>query len=211
MAKLIVYGRTLSQFTRRVLIWAKLQGWDVESVKIQVVGEDFEKLKEIHPLGRVPIAETESGERLIEAWAICDWLESVASEDKRLLPSDADARREVMQFVAVASGLADKTTYWLYETQRRPEEKRWEDWAARLAGQASGAFDLLEAKIPAGGGFMGGDRPNAADVAAVIAWDFGAFTGALAAAGGGDRRPKLGALAAKMNEIPAVAETKPAT
>lgn len=205
---MIVYGRFLSPFVRRVLVWAALQGRAVEHRPIGVQGDEFEQLRALNGNARVPLVVLEDGAKLIDSWAITDWLESTAEPGKRLLPphsAPAD-RMAAMQTLARAHSMAEKAVAFVYETTRRPEDKVWTDWADRLASQAAGALAQIEAHVPASG-FLGGDAPNGADIAAVIAHDFAAFTQPALLEG---RARRLSALAARAAELPAFAETHPA-
>ncbi len=202
---LTVYGRLLSPFTRRVLIWAALQDVAVDHRPIQVMGDEFEALKALQGTGRVPLVVQPSGESMIDSWAICDWLESVAPAEKRLLPADPEARRAATQALALAHSMAEKAVAFVYETQRRPEETRWAAWAARLEDQTRAAMTLLEARVPVDG-YFGGHRPNGADVAAVAAHDFVATTNRALLE---NAAPRLAALAARAGGLAPFAETHP--
>lgn len=202
---LIVYGRSFSPYTRRVLIWARLQGRAVDHRPIQVMGDDFARLKDLTPAGRVPLVQLPDGRNLTESWAICDWLESTAPLQARLLPQEPGPRADAMQALACAHTAIDKTVAYVYETQRRPADKVWPDWADRLRGQALGALSLLEARAPAAGLF-GGDAPNAADIGAATALD---FIAAAVADDFGPPPPKLAATTARTADLPAFAETNP--
>lgn len=169
---MILHGRYLSPYVRRVAVWAGLQGREVDHRPIMVTGDDFERLRQVNPVGRVPVVETDDGETLIETWAIVDWLEDTApSWGKRLLPKAGPERREVLQVIAYANSLAEKTVDLVYNRQRRPEQYHWPEWQDRLETQIKGALDWLEATVPAEG-FFGGKRPKGADVAVVCSFDF---------------------------------------
>ncbi|MEL6680191.1 MAG: glutathione S-transferase family protein, partial [Pseudomonadota bacterium] len=166
---MILYGRDLSPFTRRVAIWMDLQGREVERRKITVAGEDFEHLKTVNPLGRVPALVLDDGSVLVESGAIVDWLEDTAPEGKRLIPATGEARRECLQHMAYGQSTAEKTVAFVYDKVRRPEEFHYQPWIARLEGQISAGLGELERRVP-GGGWFGGAAPNGADIAVVIAW-----------------------------------------
>jgi glutathione S-transferase len=42
---MILYGRNLSPYARRVAIWCALQGRDIERRELMVAGPDFEEIK----------------------------------------------------------------------------------------------------------------------------------------------------------------------
>jgi len=204
---LILYGRNLSPFARRVAIWCALQGREVERRKLLVTGPDFETLKGINPVGRVPALVTDDGVTLIETAAITDWLEDSAPPEARILPATGPARRDALQELAYANGAAEKGVALVYEKNRRPEQFQWPDWRARLEGQITGALRTLEAHAPAEG-WLGGGTPGAGDIGFVIAHDFIAATNPYLLEPG---YPKLSGLAARANATPAFGDTLPET
>jgi len=204
---LVLYGRNMSPFARRLAIVCALQGREVERDKILVQGEDFERLKGVNPVGRVPALTLEDGETLIETFAIFDWLEETAPEGLKMLPPSGAARRTMLQQLAYANSVAEKGVALVYDKNRRPEEKHWPDWIARLEGQITGGLETIETHAPAEG-WLGGDRPMVADIAFVIAWDFISATNPHLLAPG---YPKLKGLAERAKTLPAFAETMPET
>lgn len=201
---MILYGRNLSPFARRVAVWCHLQGRDLERRKLATLGEDFPKIKALNPVGRVPILVLDDGAALIETWAILDWLEETAPEGRRLLPASGAARRDALQLMALANSTAEKAVALVYETNRRPKDLHWTDWASRVEGQAAGGLAEMEARAPEAG-WLGGDAPNGADVAFVITHDFIQATNPRLLEG----RQKLAALARRARDLPAFAETMP--
>lgn len=202
---MILYGRLLSPFARRVVIQAALQGHMVERRDILVQGSDFERLRKMNPVGRVPVLVLDDGTQLVETWAICDWLDETAPTGRRLLPASGTSRRDAVQRLAIASGVTEKAVALFYERNRRPEEFHYMDWQQRLVAQIQGGLAALEATVPASGWFGGGDM-DISDIATVIAHDFIQLTNPWVLAGG---YPKLDAFAARANQIPEVAATKP--
>ncbi len=202
---MILYGRDLSPFVRRVAIWCALQGRAVERKPLMVTGEDFETLKGFNPLGRVPILRLDDGTTLIETFAIVDWLEDTAPESARLLPASGVARRDAMQELAYANSTVEKGVALVYEFNRRPEEYRWPDWKARLEGQLAGGLKALEAHAPESG-WLGGDRPGAGDIGFVVAHDFIKASNPYMLEPG---YPKLAALAERANALPEFGESQP--
>jgi glutathione S-transferase len=203
---MILYGRDLSPFARRVAIWCALQGRELERRPLMVSGEDFETLKTVNPMGRVPILQLEDGANLIETWAICDWLEDTAPADHRLIPSTGIDRREVLQEVGMANSVAEKAVALVYDKNRRPEALHWPEWQGRLAGQLADGLRALEALCPADGWLAARARPMAGDVAFVVAHDFVAVTNPQVLEIG---VPKLAALAGRANASPAFGASKP--
>lgn len=140
---MILYGRTVSPFVRRVAIWLDLQGRTYENVPLLVM-DDFERLKTINPFGRVPALALEDGTVLVETWAIIDFLEENPPNERRLLPASGAARVQALQAIAHAHNAAEKGASLVYETVRRPTDVHWPDWIARVRSQAQTGLALLE-------------------------------------------------------------------
>lgn len=202
----ILYGRDLSPFVRRVAVWAALQGLELERKPLMVNGPDFEALKQVNPMGRVPILVTEDGEALIETAAILDWMEENAAPEARLIPASGPARRAAMQVMAFAHSTVEKGVALVYEKNRRPEEFQWPEWRARLEGQIAGGLAELEGRAPESG-FHGGDRPDGADICLTLARDFIRATNPYLLDPG---YPKLEALADRCDALPEFAASNPA-
>lgn len=160
---LTLYGGDRSPFVRRVAYWLNVQGRAYERRPVDLWVKDFVSIREKNPLSRVPILVLEDGTSLIETFSIIDWLEESADAAQRLLPASGHARREVLHDLALASGTAEKTVALIYETERRPADKVWDEWQERLTAQVASGVAALEAVVPAEG-WHGGARPDGADV-----------------------------------------------
>lgn len=204
---MILYGRNLSPFARRVAVWCALQGRDIERRSILTFGPEFESLKDLNPVARVPVLELDNGTRLIESYAICDWLDETSPNGTRLLPASGDARRDTYQRLAMASGVAEKAVALVYDKNRRPPEHHWQAWQDRLRDQIRGGLNAVEAWVPTDG-WLGSDGPDASDVAAVIAQQFIEATNPWLLEPG---YPKLAALTERAMALPAFSETVPET
>jgi glutathione S-transferase len=202
---MIIYGRNLSPFARRVAIWCALQGRSVERRSVLTFGPEFETLKDLSPVGRVPVVELDDGTRLIESYAICDWLDETTPNGVRLLPASGAARRDAYQRLAMASGTAEKAVALVYDKNRRPPEHHWPEWQERLQGQIRGGLAAIEAWVPTEG-WSTPEGPDAGDVAAVIAHQFIEATNPWLLDPG---YPGLAALSTRAMDLPAFAETKP--
>lgn len=201
---MILYGRDLSPFTRRVAVWCALQGREVERRQLAVAGEDLEKIREVNPAGRVPVLVLDDGTRLVDSLAICDWLDET-TPTRRLVPGSGEARRECMQRIARAHSVAEKSVAMVYEKNRRPAEFQWPDWQERLTGQIRGGLGELEAMVP-DAGFCAGDAPDGGDIAFAIAVDFILVTNPWLLEPG---YPHLAALATRADAIPEIAASRP--
>ena len=203
---MILYGRDMSPFVRRIAIWCALQDREVERRPITVMGEDFAKLKAMNPVARVPVLELDDGTRMIDSYAIGDWLDETSPNGVRLVPPEGAARRDTLQRLALAAGVAEKAVALVYERNRRPEQFHWQDWQDRVAGQVQSGLAALDAAAPQAG-WSGGDAPDAGDVSAAVAYQFVEATNPFVLEPGYAR---LAALAERAMQLPGVAETKPA-
>ncbi|MEM7508819.1 MAG: glutathione S-transferase family protein [Pseudomonadota bacterium] len=199
---MILYGRDLSPFTRRIAIQCRLQDRDVERCDILTAGPEFEELRQINPLGRVPVLVLDDGQIMMESFAIGDWLDETSPNGVRLLPLGGEDRRKVLQLLAMASGTADKAVALVYDKNRRPEEFHWPDWHARLETQIQGGLGLLEGAVRD----TWPTQPNAAEIAAVIAYQFIQATNPHLLDPG---YPRLASLVDQAMQMPAMAETLP--
>ena len=153
---LIIYGMILvgqydSPFVRRVAISLRLLGIGYEHDTRSVFG-DFDAMRRVNPLGRIPSLVLDGGEILIDSAAILDWLDETAGPARALVPPHGPARRQVLRRIALATGAIDKAGAVVYERLIRPSAYRWPDWIARCTTQAEGAIAALAAEPwPKGG------------------------------------------------------------
>lgn len=203
---MILYGRDLSPFVRRIAIWCALQGRKVERRQITVMGDDFKQLKTMNPVARVPVLELDDGTQLIESYAIGDWLDETTPNGVRLVPASGVERREALQRLSLAAGTAEKAVALVYERNRRPDELHWKDWQVRVVDQVRGGLSALDAAAPEKG-WSAGEAPDAGDLSAAIVYQFVEATNPWVLEPG---YPRLAALAERAMEIPAFAGSKPA-
>jgi len=139
----VLIGMFDSPFVRRVAVSMRLLGLPFEH-RDWSVGRDFERIRAVNPLGRVPTLVLDSGEALLESAAILDYLDERAGAERALLPAAGVARRTALRLMAIATGAAEKGALQVYERVFRPADKVHEPWLARLRTQVSGALGELE-------------------------------------------------------------------
>ena len=204
---MILYGRFLSPFARRVAVWMNLQGHPFEHASVPPRGPGSEALADVNPMMRVPALKLDDGTVLIETWAIIDWLEQTAPEGRRLLPVSGDERRFHLQGVALANTIAEKAVALSGERVRRPAELHWTDELSRIETQLAKALEIADAHTPQAR-FHGAASPPAGVVAAyVTAFDF--VVKVFPVLADAQRYPRLAALSAEANALPAFASTLP--
>jgi len=203
---MILYGRDMSPFARRVAIWCSLQGREIERRQIQVAGPEWEQVKAVNPLGRVPALVLDDGEVLVETWAIIDHLEDSAPEDKRLIPETGAARRSMLQDIAYATATGEKVVALVYDKVRRPKELHYAAWIERLESQIVAGLRAMEARVPVEGWMSGTDKPGGGDIATVVSAEMARLVFPGIDAG---PLPHLDRLIADAEAIPCFVETRP--
>ncbi len=82
---MILVGQYDSPFVRRVAVSLHVLGVAHEHDMRSVFG-DFEAMRRINPLGRIPSLILDDGEILIDSAAILDWLDQSAGPGQALVP-----------------------------------------------------------------------------------------------------------------------------
>ena len=190
-------GRDLSPFVRRVAVSLDLLGIEVERRHL-ATSTDFEEIKRVNPLGRVPALVLDDGEVLVDSQAILDWADQEVGPQRALIPLSGPERRAVLKTVSIALGAVEKGVQSFYERKLKAEGKTDPAWVERLNGQAAGGLAALETALGDNELFHG--RQTQADITTAVAYDFMTVTGPDIVAEG--RFPKLAALTARLNATP---------
>ena len=198
---MILHGGRLSPFVRRVELWLSVQQRPFDRNYASVFDADFGGLLAINPLGRVPVLVIDDGTSLFETAAIIDYLEETAPSGRRLIPASGEPRHHVLQSLALAHGIAEKTVALVYETSRRPAHLQWSDWQERIETQIRNGMMALESRIGTATA-----PEDAVGISATCAYDmaackFPALTGMAL--------PNLVGLSQRANALPAFAATHP--
>jgi glutathione S-transferase len=133
----ILIGQYDSPFVRRVAIAMRLYGMPFEHRPWSVFG-DAEKIAAYNPLMRVPTLVLNTGEALVESFAIIDALDQLAPPALLMMPPAGAERREAMRVCALATGLADKAVSLVYETAIH--KRATQAWVERCRSQISGTL-----------------------------------------------------------------------
>jgi glutathione S-transferase len=142
---MILIGQYDSPFVRRVAISLHVLGLSYEH-DTRSVFADFDAMRRINPLGRIPSLVLDDGEVLIDSAAILDWLDQSVGPERALIPVAGAARRRVLRRMALATGVIDKAGAAAYERLIRPAAYRWPDWIERCLTQAAGGLEALAAE-----------------------------------------------------------------
>ena len=153
---MILVGQYDSPFVRRVAISLLVLEFPFEQ-DTRSVFADFDEMRRVNPLGRIPSLVLDSGETLIDSFAILDWLDREVGAERALVPQAGPARTRAMQIIALAAGAIEKFGAVNYEEIIRPAPHRWHrldralpDTGAGRAGSA-GAGGLAETRAPGPG------------------------------------------------------------
>jgi glutathione S-transferase len=141
----ILVGQYDSPFVRRVAISLRTLGFAYEHDTRSVFG-NFDEMRRINPLGRIPSLMLDDGEVLIDSSAILDWIDQSVGPERSLVPPSGAARRQVLRRIALATGVIDKAGAAAYEQLIRPAAYRYPEWIERCRTQARGAIATLAAE-----------------------------------------------------------------
>jgi glutathione S-transferase len=147
---MILVGQYDSPYVRRVAVSLRALGVAYEHDTRSVFG-DFDAMRKVNPLGRIPSLVLDGGEVLIDSAAILDWLDQTVGPARALLPPAGAERRHALRLIALATGAIDKVGAAAYERMIRPAALRWPEWINRCRTQGAGALAALAAESwPAG-------------------------------------------------------------
>ncbi len=199
---MMLVGQYDSPFVRRVGVSLRVLGLAYEH-DTRSVFADFDAMRRINPLGRIPSLILDDGEVLLDSAAILDWLDQFVGPERALVPAAGTERRRVLRRVALATGAIDKAGAAAAERLIRPSAYRWPEWIGRCRIQAAGAIEALAAEP-----WPTADRLDQAQIttACMIRWVQLADPDLMPP----DRYPALDALSARCEARPEFAATCPA-
>jgi glutathione S-transferase len=142
---MILVGQYDSPFVRRVAISLRVLGFAYEH-DTRSVFADFDAMREINPLGRIPSLILSSGETLIDSAAILDWLDEAVGPERALIPRQGPERRGALRLIALATGTQDKIGALGFERTMRPTARQWPDWIERCRIQGASGLAALDAE-----------------------------------------------------------------
>lgn len=169
---MILVGMPDSPYVRRVAVSLNLMGLPYEHQQVSVF-RHFDRFRAINPVVKAPSFIADDGTVLMDSSLILDYLEAIAPVESRLMPAEVGARARALRRIGLAMAGNEKCVQIHYEKTQRPQEKSHAPWVERVTLQANAAFELLEPEVAAlKGGWFGGARLDAADVAVATAWRF---------------------------------------
>ncbi len=144
---MILIGNYDSPFVRRVGVALHHYGIPFQRRVISVF-KNFDEMLDMNPLGKVPALEIDRGEILIDSRIILDYLEGLAGDDRRLIPTEKTQRRAILQTEAIALGLAETSVELRIELYRKKPAAQDPNWISRLERQVGSALTWLENSKP---------------------------------------------------------------
>ena len=139
---MILAGQYDSPFVRRVAISLRVLGFAYEHDTRSIFG-DFDAMRTLSPLGRIPSLVLDDGTVLIDSGAILDWLDQTVGPNRALVAPDGPRRTSALRLIAYACGAIEKIGAACYERVIRPPQYRWPEWIERCRTQGVGAIELL--------------------------------------------------------------------
>ena len=199
---MILIGQYDSPYVRRVAVSLLVLGFSYEH-DTRSVFADFDAMRRINPLGRIPSLVLDDGETLIDSAAILDWLDQSVGPERALTAAVGPDRRRALRRIALATGAIDKAGAAAYEQLIRPAAFRWPDWIERCRIQATGAIEAL-----AGETWTADGRIDQAQITAACMVHYLRIADPVLIAR--DRYPALDALSARCEARPEFEATRPA-
>jgi glutathione S-transferase len=199
---MILVGQYDSPYVRRVAISLRTLGFDYQH-DTRSVFADFDAMREVNPLGRIPSLVLDGGEVLIDSAAILDWLDQAVGPERTLIPAAGAERRRALRLIALATGAIDKIGAAAYERIVRPAAFRWPEWIDRCLTQGTGAIAALAAEP-----WPSGARLDQAEITAACMIRYVRMADPELLPPG--RHPTLDALSARCEALPAFQATWPA-
>ena len=167
---MILIGRHLSPFVRRVAAVLEHYGIEFEHRPLRAGGEEQDIVRQSSPLGRVPVLILDNGDVLSDSALILDYLDTLAPPDARLMPNGSEEDRfRFRNALSIATGAAEKSIS-VYSELARPEDRRHPPLLANASRQVKDGFEWLEARVA--GTWMWSETMTHLDVSTVCFWEF---------------------------------------
>ncbi len=141
--------QTHSPFARKVLVFAHELGLASQLDVIHHETSPTQRNEEIfalNPLGKVPVLITDQDNAIFESSVICDYLDTLHSEEK-MIPESLSDRIEALQMQAIADGMSEAGILVRWESTRRPEELRYSPFLNGQLEKVISAYDFIENNI----------------------------------------------------------------
>lgn len=144
---MLLIGQYDSPFVRRTAVTLTCYGIEFERTVLSVFA-DFEEVRNINPLGRVPALRLEDGEVIVDSQMIIDHLDLTVGPERALTPPAGPERRAVQRRLTMALGAAEKAIALRQELYRRRDGSQDDAVVQRMTTQVASSLDWLEAQAP---------------------------------------------------------------
>jgi glutathione S-transferase len=172
MLKLV--GQWDSPFVRRVVITMRLYNIEFETLAYSAY-DDMEKVRSINRLITTPSLILDSGEVLIDSSAIIDYLDELHGRAQALTPAEGEARRKVLNIIAITMVGCEKICNLYRETELRQPHLQLHAIIQRFRLQIAECYQLLENHLL--GDWYVGDSMTQGDIAVAVLIGFADYFG----------------------------------
>ena len=167
---MILIGRYLSPFVRRVAATLYYHDLAFEHQPLRAGGDEQDEIRKSNPLGRVPVLVLDDGKVLADSAVIVDYLDELVGPDKALSPTEGWGRYEFNSLLSIATGACEKAIFNYMEVRNRPEEKVHKPAMDNAARQARDGFEYISHL--GDGQWLYGDTMTQLDVSTACYWAF---------------------------------------
>ena len=164
-------GMLDSPFVRRVAVTAQYLGIPYQHNPLSIF-KGYDEFRRINPLVKVPTLICDDGTMLVDSTLIIDYLESICTDGKSLMPGNISDKSKALQVIGVALVAMEKIAQLIYERTQRPKELQHGPWIERLTEQLQSAVEQMEAFVGDGSEWLFGSDIGQADITVAIAWRF---------------------------------------
>ncbi len=166
-----LYGSDTSPYVRKVRIVIAEKNIDCDWV-LERPADAGGRFRELNPLGKIPVLETDSGSVIYDSPVIAEYLDSLPTPNSisGLIPETGDERWQVRTLHALGDGMMDATVARMLE-QRKPEDKQTAAVVRKQEGKIADALLSLESAT-ANAAFLVGGSYSMADIAIGVALSY---------------------------------------
>jgi glutathione S-transferase len=164
-------GMLDSPFVRRVAVTARFLDIPYKHNPLSIF-KGYDEFRRVNPLVKVPTLVCDDGTMLVDSTLIIDYLESIRSNNRSLMPEDSEDRTKALQIIGVALVAMEKVAQLVYERSQRPKELQHPPWIKRLTEQLRSAIEQMEEYAGDGSEWLFGKDVTQPDISVAIAWRF---------------------------------------
>ncbi len=155
-----LYGSDTSPYVRKVRVVIAEKKIDCEWI-LERPADGGGRVRELNPLGKIPVLETDDGNVIYDSPVIAEYLDSLSAP--QLISASGNARWQVQTMHALGDGMMDATVARMLE-QRKPSDKQTETVISKQEGKVADALFSLNGVV-AKNTFLVDDNFSMADVA----------------------------------------------